>query len=74
MQTTVVRRAIDEQVIRMFALVSEGIAAATESFLGGDIEVARRLIADDLLINELQQRIESVVEHRFVRCRTASQA
>jgi phosphate transport system protein len=57
---------IEEQVLRMFALVSEGITAATAAFLGADVEVARRLVADDLLINELQSRIESTVEQRLM--------
>src|SRR5262245_24327450 len=49
----------------MFDLVSDGITTATAAFLGADIEVARRLIAEDLLIDELQQRIESMVERRL---------
>jgi phosphate transport system protein len=49
----------------MFDLVSDGITTATAAFLGADIEVARRLIAEDLLIDELQQRIESMVEQRL---------
>jgi phosphate transport system protein len=50
----------------MFALVSDGITAATAAFLGADVEVARRLVADDPLINELQHRIESIVERRLM--------
>lgn len=67
-------RGIDEQVLHMFALVSEGIAAATAAFLGGDLEVARRVVADDPLIDELQHRIEHEVEDRLVRGRAVSPA
>ena len=64
-ETTSIDSQIETQVLRMFALVSEGITAATAAFLGADVEVARRLVADDLLINDLQCRIESSVEQQF---------
>jgi phosphate transport system protein len=64
--TTTVDCEIEEQVLHMFALVSEGITAATAAFVGVDLDIARRLIADDPFINELQRRIESVVEERLM--------
>jgi phosphate transport system protein len=66
MQTVVVAREIEDQVLHMFGLVAEGITAATAAFLGADVEVARRLVVDDLLINDLQHRIETAVEARFL--------
>jgi phosphate transport system protein len=66
MQTVVVATDVEEQVLQMFGLVSEGITAATAAFLGADVEVARRLVVDDLLINALQHRIESTVEQRLM--------
>jgi phosphate transport system protein len=50
----------------MFALVAEGVTAATAAFVGVDVEAARRLIADDPFINELQLRIEAMVEQRLL--------
>jgi phosphate transport system protein len=57
---------IDDKVLHMFALVSEGITAATEAFVGVDVEAARRLVADDPFIDELQSRIETLVEQRLL--------
>ena len=51
----------------MFALISEGITAATNAFLGIDLEVARDVVAGDLLIDELKHDIEAEVEVRLVR-------
>jgi phosphate transport system protein len=56
---------IEADVLRMFALVSEGINTATAAFVDRDVEAARQLIADDLLVNELQHRIESRVEEQL---------
>jgi phosphate transport system protein len=64
--TAVVSHEIEEQVLNMFSLVADGITAATAAFLGADVEVARRLVVDDLLINDLQHRIESSVEERLL--------
>jgi phosphate transport system protein len=66
MQTAVSALDVDEQVLHMFAMVSDGITAATRAFLAADVAVARRLVADDPLINELQHRIESTVEARLM--------
>lgn len=56
---------IDELLVRMFALVTEGVAAASEAFLAGDREIARRVIAADRHVDALQQRVEELVEHRL---------
>ena len=49
-------------VLRLFAMVSEGLAAATAAVLAGDHESARRLVADDALIDALQSSIEEMVQ------------
>jgi phosphate transport system protein len=64
--TTAVGWEIDDKVLHMFALVAEGVTAATAAFVGVDVEAARRLIADDPFINELQLRIEAMVEQRLL--------
>jgi phosphate transport system protein len=64
--TTALGWEIDDKVLHMFALVSEGITAATAAFVGVDVEVARRLVADDPFINELQLGIEGMVEERLL--------
>ncbi|MBV8951185.1 MAG: hypothetical protein JOZ99_09945 [Actinobacteria bacterium] len=64
--STAVGRQIDDKVLHMFALVSEGISSATDAFVGVDVEAARRLIADDPFIDELQSRIEALVEERLL--------
>jgi phosphate transport system protein len=64
--TTTVGWEIDDKVLHMFALVSEGITAATAAFVRVDLDIARRLVADDPFINELQRRIEAMVEERLM--------
>lgn len=56
---------IDEQVIRLFARVHSGLAAATAAFLACDREAARTLVADDQLIDSLQASIEELVQRRL---------
>jgi len=62
--------AVDEihsHVLRLFAMVSGGLAAATAAFLGGDREAARRLVAEDRLIDELQSSTEELVQTELSR-------
>jgi phosphate transport system protein len=63
--TTLTSSEIDDEVLRMFALVADGIFRATAAFVEGDDVAARQLVADDLLVNALQHRIESSVEQRL---------
>ena len=63
--TTLTSSEIDDEVLRMFALVADGIYRATAAFVEGDDVAARQLVADDLLVNALQHRIESSVEQRL---------
>jgi phosphate transport system protein len=53
---------IDRQVIQLFAMVTDGLAAVTAAFLGADREVAGELIAKDPLIDRLQSSTEALVE------------
>src|SRR4051812_30127006 len=50
----------------MFAMVSDGIATPTTAFLGADAGTARQVVAADPLINDLQHRIETLVEHQLL--------
>ena len=59
--------AIDDQVIRLFAMVMAGLAAATDAFLSGDSEAARALIADDQRIDSLQTHTEELVQRELLR-------
>src|SRR5438067_3941232 len=56
---------IDEKVIRLFALVSEGVAAATDAFLSGDREAAHSLVESDKVIDELYCNVEELVQRQF---------
>jgi phosphate transport system protein len=56
---------IDEQVLRMFARVRGGLAAATAAFLECNRDAARTLVADDQLIDSLQASIEELVQRRL---------
>ena len=56
---------IEERVERLFALVAEGLAAATDAFLAGDREAARALAAKDAHIDELYHDIEGLVQKEF---------
>lgn len=56
---------IDQRVLELFALVGEGVAAATDAFLTGDREAAKRILDRDKLIDELYHDIETLVQHQF---------
>jgi phosphate transport system protein len=56
-----IRAAIEEQVLRLFAMIYEGLAGATEAFLNEDRERARALIAADQAVDSLQADIERLI-------------
>jgi phosphate transport system protein len=56
---------IDQQVRQLFALVSEGVAGATDALLAGDRQAARDLVARDQLMDALYLDIEDVVQRQF---------
>src|SRR6266566_9056051 len=56
---------IDDKVVRLFALVSEGVAAATDAFLSGDREAANSLVESDKVIDELYCDVEELVQRQI---------
>ncbi|HLY84612.1 MAG TPA: PhoU domain-containing protein [Acidimicrobiales bacterium] len=63
---------IDQRVLRLFAMVSEGLAAATAAFLDNDREAARQLVAADVEVDSLESAIEDLVHTRLVRSPTVA--
>jgi phosphate transport system protein len=57
---------INARVIRLFALVTEGVAAASESLLAGDTEMARRLARRDALVDQLEADLEKLAERELL--------
>jgi phosphate transport system protein len=58
---------LDEQVLRIFTLVRDALAGATEIFLATDRDAARALVARDQLIDALHQDLEKAVIEELVR-------
>ena len=57
---------IDEKVVRLFALVGEGLQAATEAFLASDREAAKGIIdRDKEIVDSLYNDIEELVQRQF---------
>jgi phosphate transport system protein len=54
--------AIDQRVIRLFALVTEGIAAANDALLGADAEALAAVRRGEATIDELMAEIEVDIE------------
>jgi phosphate transport system protein len=57
---------IDARVIRLFALVTEGVAAASESLLASDVEMARELTGRDALVDQLEVDLEQLAERELL--------
>ncbi|MGH9117914.1 MAG: phosphate signaling complex protein PhoU [Acidimicrobiales bacterium] len=57
---------IEQKVIRLFAMVSESLAAATDTFLAGDRALARKVVDRDQLIDELDADIQQLVERNLL--------
>ena len=57
---------IDREIIRLFALVGEGVAGATHSLLAGDREAARTLADSDEVIDSLYQEIEQLAQRQLL--------
>jgi phosphate transport system protein len=58
---------LDDEVLRIFTLVREALAGATEIFLATDRDAARALVARDQLIDALHQDLEKAVIEELVR-------
>jgi phosphate transport system protein len=56
---------LTKEVVELFAYVGEGLAGATDAFLSGDRDRARRLVASDELIDSLYHDIEAIVQTQF---------
>jgi phosphate transport system protein len=56
---------INGKMIQLFALVGEGLAAATDAMLSGDRDVARALVERDDLIDSLYQDVERLVNREL---------
>src|SRR5260370_42191579 len=65
---------INERVLQLFAMVSEGLAAATAAFLDGDRDAARRVVAADQELDALELTIEDLIQRRLERLPTPSTA
>jgi phosphate transport system protein len=53
---------IDAEVVRMFAIVRERVAAATDSFVTGDAELAQGVTSRDVQVDRLEREVELLVE------------
>ena len=54
------------QLVRVFALVGEAIAEATHALLAGDRELAKRVVDQDLVIDDLVNTMVSRVETQLL--------
>jgi phosphate transport system protein len=57
---------IADQVSRLFAMVSEGLAGATDAFLGNDTDQARLVASKDADIDALEAEIEKEIERTML--------
>lgn len=57
---------IETKVLRLFALVSEGVAAATDALLAGDSEAARELSERDAVLDQLEKDLEQLTERELL--------
>jgi phosphate transport system protein len=54
------------QTVRIFALVGEAIAGATHALLANDRELAKRVVEQDIVIDDLVNDLVSIVEGRLL--------
>jgi phosphate transport system protein len=57
---------IDGKVIRLFALVSESVGAASDALLSGDTDAARELTEQDRLVDLLEVDLEQIAERELL--------
>ena len=57
---------IDGQVLRLFALVSESVAAATDSLLAADTDAARTVTRRDAVVDDLELELEELAERQLL--------
>ena len=56
---------IDVKVVRLFALVTESVAAATDALLAGDSEAAVALAGRDRMVDRLEDDLERLAEREL---------
>ena len=56
---------LDRLVLRLFAMVSEGLAAAIRAFLDGDRVAARRLVAADQTVDSMEAVLEQLINREL---------
>jgi phosphate transport system protein len=66
--------ALDGRVARLFALVADGIAAATSTFLASDREAASQLVADEQEVDVVFHCVEGEIRAELLSGRIPSQA
>jgi phosphate transport system protein len=54
------------QTVQIFALVGEAIAGATHALLANDRELAKRIVEQDIIIDDLVNRLVSTAEARLL--------
>jgi phosphate transport system protein len=57
---------IDAKVIRLFALVTEGVAAAHDALMAGDTDAAREMAERDRLVDHLESDLEQIAERELL--------
>jgi phosphate transport system protein len=58
---------IDHEIVKLFALVGEGVAGATHSLLAGDREAARALAESDEVIDTLYREVEQLAQKQLAQ-------
>ncbi len=53
--------ALDRQVVRLFSLVSEALAGATDALLAGEAEVGSRIVAADESVDALTRQLNASI-------------
>jgi phosphate transport system protein len=57
---------LEGQVVHLFALIAEGLAAVTGTFLDSDRDTARHLVANEQLIDSIYESVESAAREELV--------
>lgn len=63
---------IRTKIVRVFALVGEAMAEATHALLAGDRELAKRVVDQDVMIDELVNELVATAEARLLDSATRS--
>jgi phosphate transport system protein len=58
---------LDRQVLRLFSLVSEALAGATDALLAGEAAAGRRIVAADESVDQLTSELSELIWHEVDR-------